>query len=113
MAFCLTGTAAFTPVTLQPPLNNHVPTSTSTCTRTSEASASSTALFKKRTTASKKNKGGSTSKGFAGALRDLRADSFPYAGSIRPGTQSPQKIVVDESIMKPDYAIDGQVSSML
>mmetsp|Transcript_28898 Transcript_28898/g.40879 ORF Transcript_28898/g.40879 Transcript_28898/m.40879 type:complete len:519 (+) Transcript_28898:2189-3745(+) len=34
-------------------------------------------------------------------------DHFRYAGDIRPGIQTPQKIVVDESIAKPDYAIDG------
>jgi len=33
--------------------------------------------------------------------------SFPYAGAIRPAEQSPQKIVIEESIMKPDYADDG------
>jgi len=36
---------------------------------------------------------------------------FPYAGAIRPGLQSPQKIVVDRRIMKPDYADDGMPKS--
>jgi hypothetical protein len=49
-------------------------------------------------------------KGFAGALRDLQLASFSYAGSIRPGTQSPQKTVEDRGdIMKPDYSDDGTV----
>lgn len=66
------------------------------------AEESTTALFKKRVATSKKSGG----TGFSSALRDLRNNSFPYAGSIRPGVQSPQKIVIDESIMKPDYALD-------
>mmetsp|Transcript_11490 Transcript_11490/g.21487 ORF Transcript_11490/g.21487 Transcript_11490/m.21487 type:complete len:446 (+) Transcript_11490:137-1474(+) len=71
--------------------------------------ASSTALFKKRSTsaASKKDGNPPKAKGFASALRDLQQNSFKYAGTIRPGKQSPQKIVIDESIMKPDYAEDG------
>jgi hypothetical protein len=68
---------------------------------------STTALFKKRV-AKSKTSGGT---GFSSALRDLRNNSFPYAGSIRPGVQSPQKIVIDESIMKPDYALDTIVST--
>jgi len=70
------------------------------------AEESTTALFKKRSSIKKKGDKPKT-KGFAGALRELQRNSFPYAGTIQPGVQSPQKIVVDESIMKPDYAIDG------
>lgn len=51
-------------------------------------------------------------KGFAGALRDLQLASFPYAGSITPGQKSPQKVVVEEGIMIPDYAQDGMVRYM-
>jgi hypothetical protein len=29
--------------------------------------------------------------------------SFPYAGELRPYTQSPQQVVLDASIVKPDY----------
>ncbi|CAB9500752.1 Methionine aminopeptidase 1 [Seminavis robusta] len=36
------------------------------------------------------------------------ASRFPFAGTVRPGAQTPQKIVVDESIVKPDYALDGR-----
>jgi len=73
------------------------------------AEESTTALFKKRSVTKSKDK--PQGKGFGAALRDLRNNSFPYAGSIRPGTQSPQKIVIDESIMKPDYALDTIVST--
>lgn len=69
-----------------------------------------TVLFKKRPSSAKNNGDKPKSKGFASALRELRENSFPYAGTIRPGKQSPQKIVLDESIMKPDYAEDGIVS---
>lgn len=67
-----------------------------------------TALFKKG--ASNKKKGKPASKGFGAIFRETKADVFPYAGTITPGIQSPQKIVVDESIMKPDYAEDSIVS---
>lgn len=62
-------------------------------------------MNKKRKT---KKKGKVQSKGFGGALRDLQANTFPYAGTVRPGAQSPQKIVVQEGIMKPDYSEDGR-----
>lgn len=63
---------------------------------------------KKRSISKKKASG--AGKGFASVLRDMRNDAFPYAGGVKPGIQSPQKVVVDESIMKPDYALDGKVS---
>ena len=68
-------------------------------------------MNKKRSSNKKKN-GASTSKGFGGALRELQANSFPYAGTIRPGNQSPQRIVIQEAIMKPDYAEDGKVRTI-
>ena len=34
-------------------------------------------------------------------------DSFPYAGAIRPGLQSPKRVVLSDDIMKPDYAQTG------
>lgn len=46
-------------------------------------------------------------KGFGGALRNLQQQTFPYAGDIRPGTQSPQRTVDDPAIVKPDYAETG------
>lgn len=75
-----------------------------------DGTLSSTALFKKRSSGPKKDGDKPKAKGFASALRDLQQNSFPYAGTIRPGKQSPQKIVIDESIVKPDYADDGIVS---
>lgn len=60
---------------------------------------------KKNTLKSKPKAGG----GFAGALRELQVASFPYAGSIRPGNQSPQKLVTEPGIVLPDYANDGMV----
>ena len=86
--------SAFTP--------HHVPLKASPVTTTS--------LFKKK--ASGKKKSSSGGKGFGAAVKQIKKeDSFPYAGTIRPGVQSPQKVVIDESIMKPDYAIDGRVRS--
>lgn len=58
---------------------------------------------KQKKSSSSSSSGGS---GF-GALNRLRVDKFNYAGDIRPGVQTPQKVVIDETIMKPDYAIDG------
>jgi methionyl aminopeptidase len=57
----------------------------------------------KKKSSPKKNTGG----GFGGMSSSSTKDSFPYAGSIRPGVQSPQRIVLDESIVKPDYYQDG------
>lgn len=54
--------------------------------------------------------GGGGGKGFASAVAGVmsRTDNFPYAGSIRPGVQSPQRVVVDKAIVMPDYALDGR-----
>mmetsp|Transcript_9297 Transcript_9297/g.14319 ORF Transcript_9297/g.14319 Transcript_9297/m.14319 type:complete len:408 (+) Transcript_9297:139-1362(+) len=61
---------------------------------------------KKGSRKKKSSKSTTSSMGFAGALQNPR-EKFPYAGSIRPGLQSPQKVVVEEGIMKPDYSDDG------
>ena len=54
-----------------------------------------------------KKGGGTKSKGFGGnALRSLQNARFPYAGSIRPGVQTPQRTVGSE-IVQPDYAVSG------
>jgi hypothetical protein len=73
------------------------PTTTTTTTTT-------TALFDK-----KKQPSRAKPKGFAGAIRDLQLTTFPYAGGIRPGTQSPQKKVNINTIVRPDYSEDGLV----
>ena len=52
----------------------------------------------------------SGTKGFASSLRAMQMNAFKYAGSVTPGVQSPQKIVIDETIMRPDYADDATVS---
>ncbi len=83
-------------------------TSSSTKTTTSPSSSELYMNNKKRSISKKKASG--AGKGFASVLRDMRNDAFPYAGGVKPGIQSPQKVVVDESIMKPDYALDGKVS---
>lgn len=98
----LLGASAFAP---------QIATSRTSHSHAISAEDSTTALFKKRVATTKKSGDKPKGTGFAGALRDLRNNSFPYAGSIRPGVQSPQKIVIDESIMKPDYAIDTIVST--
>ena len=65
----------------------------------------------KKPTVRSKNKGDrSKPKGFAGAIRDMQLQTFNYAGSVRPGKQTPQRIVVDKAIEKPDYHQDGIVS---
>jgi hypothetical protein len=64
----------------------------------SSGSASGSAGKKKRV---------ATPSGFAGALKDLRSSKFPYAGEVRPGQQSPQHQVLDETIARPDYADTG------
>jgi hypothetical protein len=41
-------------------------------------------------------------------IRPKTTPNFQYAGSIRPGLQSPKRIVPSEKIKLPDYALDGQ-----
>mmetsp|Transcript_1880 Transcript_1880/g.2522 ORF Transcript_1880/g.2522 Transcript_1880/m.2522 type:complete len:435 (-) Transcript_1880:191-1495(-) len=78
-------------------------TSTEVNMNKTSTTGSTTELNMNKKKSKKKSK---PSKGFAGALRELQKNAFNYAGSVRPGSQSPQKIVIDESIMKPDYALD-------
>ena len=40
-------------------------------------------------------------------IRPKTTSNFKYAGSIRPGLQSPKRIVPSEKIKFPDYALDG------
>jgi len=54
-----------------------------------------------------------TGKGFAAAIAtEAPIDRFPYAGSVRPGKQSPQrKVIVSSDVasdLLPDYALDGR-----
>ena len=59
--------------------------------------------------ASRRDRDRSTPKGFGAAIRQMQMDAFPYAGAVRPGKQSPQRIVMEEGVMKPDYWQDGKV----
>lgn len=40
-------------------------------------------------------------------MKDLQSRNFKYSGSVRPGNQTPQKIVSDSDVVRPDYADDG------
>ena len=94
-ALAFYGSTTTTKTTVPFPLNQYQHPSTTT-----------TALFDKKST---KKPLRAKPKGFAGALRELQLTTFSYAGSIRPGTQSPQKQVTVEGIIKPDYSDDGVV----
>jgi hypothetical protein len=76
-------------------------------TTTAATSRPSTRLFMNKKKASPKK---AKTQGFASALKSLQTKGFPYAGGIRPGKQSPQRIVLDEesAIAFPDYANDGR-----
>lgn len=59
-----------------------------------------------------KSSGGASGKGFGAApavaaLQNLVNPTFQYAGTVVPGVQSPQRVVTEPNIMKPDYADDG------
>ena len=92
------------------------------CIEVSSRSSSSSAsaigplyMNKKKKSKSKggggKNKSAGGSKGFGAApvaaLQSLVNPTFQYAGTVVPGVQSPQRIVTEAKIMKPDYADDG------
>jgi len=66
----------------------------------------------KRGASKTKSKGDrSKPKGFAGALRDLQLQTFQYAGDVRPGKQTPQRVVTEVDIAKPDYHKTGMPKS--
>lgn len=74
----------------------------------SSLSPTSTARFMHNNNSSdkkkkKKSSNGGGGGGFASALQQLQSKAFPYAGELRPGKQSPQRVVLDASIVKPDY----------
>jgi hypothetical protein len=77
-------------------------------TTSSQPAASLVVLYNKK----KAKKKATASKGFGGSPSASSGshplmDRFPYAGVIRPGVQSKQKVVSVESILKPDYAETG------
>jgi methionyl aminopeptidase len=63
---------------------------------------------KKPRTSSNSGRSTAGGRGFAESLPKLPTKSFSYSGTIRPGRQSPQRIVTDPNIMLPDYATDGK-----
>lgn len=88
--------------------NPTTPTSTSSSTiNISSRRTSTVVVFMNKK--SRRDRDRSTPKGFGAAIRQLQMDSFPYAGSIRPGKQSPQRVVMEEGVVKPDYWQDGMV----
>ena len=62
---------------------------------------------KKKDNGPAKGFGASSSSNKRTRAAPLKLDRFPYAGTIRPGKQSPQKKVADKKILKPDYAETG------
>ena len=98
------------------PISPLTPTNNDLCSSSSSRTTSTILFMGKSGGSSKKKKksgGAPASKGFAtmGFATDSPIDRFPYAGSVRPGTQSPQRRVVvssDVDIVMPDYALDGR-----
>lgn len=79
---------------------------TAFCPPQKKFSGASTLFMNKKKGSKSSSK--TSSRGFGSLLNDLQSpSSFPYAGSIRPGKQSPQRVVVADNIDFPDYALDG------
>jgi hypothetical protein len=76
--------------------------------------ASSTILWMNKKSSSKKKSPVSSSKGFGAAAAvstpSPMIDTFQYAGTVKPGTQSPQRKIEksDTKLILPDYALDGR-----
>ena len=64
---------------------------------------SSTRLFHNNKKTTKRNSNGNSAGGGFASFRGSPDVTFPYTGTVRPGNQSPQRIVVQEDIVKPDY----------
>lgn len=58
----------------------------------------------------KKKRSSSTGGGF-GSAPSKGSSAFRYAGAVLPGRQSPQRVVADEAIVKPDYHRTGTPAS--
>ena len=82
------------------------PTISSSITR---RAVSPTELFmnKKKSASKTKTKTKSAAGGGFGSAFKPQADGFPYAGTIRPGKQTPQRVVLDKNVMLPSYAKTG------
>ena len=110
MAMGISSVTAFQPTSVIVPSswlnkNSNPVTLLSTSSRSRRTSPVLVFMNKK----SRRDRDRSTPKGFGAAIRQLQMDSFPYAGSIRPGKQSPQRVVLEEGVVKPDYWQDGMV----
>ena len=100
----LTGAFTSTQAYVVPPMLHSQPP---LCYESSIVSTSTQLHEKKRT----KGSGG----GFGNVMKDILSSSsssataptFPFTGTVRPGKQSPQRIVMEESIVKPDYWQSG------
>jgi hypothetical protein len=90
--------------------------STSPGARSAASSSSTTILWMNKKTSSKKKSPVSSSKGFGAAApaavstSSPMIDTFQYAGTVKPGTQSPQRKIKKSNtkLILPDYALDGR-----
>ena len=71
-----------------------------------KAVGTTTRLWHNKSKKSQK-RGGGGGGGFGMATANKQKDTFPYAGAIRPGVQSPQRVVDQADIPRPDYAETG------
>ena len=70
------------------------------------SSTTSQLFMDKKTTKKSGAKAKPQAKGFGSAMGTPSA-GFPYAGTVTPGVQSPQRVVEIAGIVKPDYSEDG------
>jgi methionyl aminopeptidase len=103
LGMCLSPCEAFVPQTQR--------------TLAAKAAPSSPVVLYNKKKAKKKASSSNASKGFGGAASSSSGshplmDRFPYAGVIRPGQQTQQKVVTVDAILKPDYAETGLPSRM-
>mmetsp|Transcript_80593 Transcript_80593/g.121099 ORF Transcript_80593/g.121099 Transcript_80593/m.121099 type:complete len:412 (+) Transcript_80593:174-1409(+) len=87
-----------------PPISSNWPPSLATVNPRTGSKGSQLLMNKKNAAGKKRTK--TKSQGFASSF-SRPSNGFPYAGSITPGKQSPQRSVVDDKIILPDYAKDG------
>ena len=78
---------------------------------------SSQLYMNKKKKKNRSNKSSSKSKAFGGGstsssttlIKPKTTSNFQYAGTIKPGLQSPKRIVPSEKIMFPDYAVSSLI----
>ena len=97
------------PTARQSPHSSHHTSTTRSSRNLSENGASSTRLFHNQK--KKRNNNNSSGAGFASPFRNSLEQVFPYTGTVRPGQQSPQRVVLQEDIVKPDYWQTGRPSA--